>query len=75
MVVIIYNANIDEPPSMYNMWQMGHMELFNRLILQNKLLSTAPFGTWKVLVKEKNTKKNYFFMFGFTVENTKENQI
>ena len=29
----------------------------------------------KVLGKDKNTKKNIFLMFSFTVENIKENQI
>ena len=39
----------------------------------------APFGTWKVfgtqkvLGKGKKTKKNDFLMFGFLVENIKEN--
>ena len=36
----------------------------------------APFGTRKVLGKEKkNVKGNYFLMFGSTVENVEENQI
>ena len=35
----------------------------------------APFGTRKVLRKEKNTRENDFVVFGFTVENIKENQI
>ena len=49
----------------------------------------APFGTWEVLTREKkNTKgsfgtrkvlgkkkENDFLMFGFTVENIKENKI
>ena len=30
------------------------------------------FGSWKVLGKEKNTKENYFFIFDFTVKNTKK---
>ena len=33
------------------------------------------FGSWKVVKKKKNVKENGFLMFGFTVENTKENKI
>ena len=34
------------------------------------------FGSWKVSKKEKkNVKENYFLIFGFEMENTKENQI
>ena len=33
------------------------------------------FGSQKILGKEKNIKKNSFLMFGFTIENIKENQI
>ena len=35
----------------------------------------ATFGSHKVLKKEKNVKENGFFIFGFVIENTKENQI
>ena len=36
----------------------------------------ASFGTGKVLGKgKKDAKKNDFLMFGFTVENNKENKI
>ena len=41
----------------------------------NLKLSMAPFEIRKVLGKEKNTKKNDFVMFGFTIENVKKNQI
>ena len=33
------------------------------------------FGSQKALKKEKNVKKNYFLMFGYTLKNAKENQI
>ena len=38
----------------------------------NFLYSTLFKAMWKVLGKEKkNTKENYFFMFDFTIKNTK----
>ena len=33
------------------------------------------FGFQKVLRKEKKAKENDFLMFGYTIENIKENQI
>ena len=32
------------------------------------------FGCWKIL-RKKNVKENYFFMFGFNMKNENENQI
>ena len=44
------------------------------ILCMHKFLQ-VPFGTQKILRKEKKTKKNNFLMFNFNVENRKENKI
>ena len=62
------------------------MQLINKRKMLKILVNLPPnhlffFSLWlrlelgKYLGKETNAKENYFLMFGFMVENIKENQI